>query len=587
MSLDDKPGRQVTSEQYKRLNRWAQRKPCVALMGEFSAGKSTLLNFLIEEEVLPTKVTATELPPVWFSFGNEQPYWLDESMQRHPLSLDNLNAAPREARCIRIFIEAEILEHCDIIDTPGISDPNLAVENWRTAAGYANMVLWCTSATQAWRESERAAWLSMPKRLRRNSLLIVTRADKLVSDIDRAKVGRRMDRETEGFFAGRVFMATLRALKAKEKLARGEETQEWETSGGNRLLELLITQFSDISDRRQALMSRYQEGGQGVSMRRPTARIRGTGAPPIMQATTIGEEDTPPARPQMRVVQPEPSFEEEATPQERPRRPEPAEEPAPRARSLSLDSDEVAPRPIRARRPEPEEDEAPRPVRRVSMRPMQEEEPAPEPRRARLIQPEPEPDIDDYDDGYDDGGYEEEAAYEDDQAYEDDYEAEEEPMPLVLGAAMSAEDDYEEEPQPVARRRSMPVEPEPEYDEHDDYEEEPQPVARQRSMAVEPEPEYDDQDDYGYEDDGYEEEVAEPAPRRAAKPKPRMPYEVELWREVIGQYELDPATEQMTILFDEFLQRLYGGAQEAEDGEDYREPDEDTQETLASVQRFL
>ena len=53
----------------------AQNRPCVALMGEFSAGKSTLSNLLIGTEALPVNVTATQLPPVWLSRGTDAPYF--------------------------------------------------------------------------------------------------------------------------------------------------------------------------------------------------------------------------------------------------------------------------------------------------------------------------------------------------------------------------------------------------------------------------------------------------------------------------------------------------------------------------------
>ncbi|MDH3263165.1 MAG: dynamin family protein, partial [Paracoccaceae bacterium] len=140
----------VSPERAERLSAWAQRKPRVALMGEFSAGKSTLLNFLIEENVIPTRATATEVPPVWFSHGDGDTFWVDAEGDSHPIRNDQIGEVPMSARYVRVFSKAEILEHCDIVDTPGISDPNLAVESWRFAAGVANMVLWCSSATQAW-----------------------------------------------------------------------------------------------------------------------------------------------------------------------------------------------------------------------------------------------------------------------------------------------------------------------------------------------------------------------------------------------------------------------------------------------------
>ena len=50
------------------------RLPRVCLMGEFSAGKSTLSNLLIGASALPVNVTATQLPPVWISHGTDTPY---------------------------------------------------------------------------------------------------------------------------------------------------------------------------------------------------------------------------------------------------------------------------------------------------------------------------------------------------------------------------------------------------------------------------------------------------------------------------------------------------------------------------------
>lgn len=244
----------------ERLSQWARRKPRVALMGEFSAGKSTLLNFLVEADVLPTRATATEVPPVWFSHGDQGSYWVDEAGDRHTVTLAEIVDVPMSARYVRVFSTAEILEHCDIVDTPGISDPNLAAESWRFAAGVANMVLWCSSATQAWRETERSAWLSLPERLRRHSLIIVTRVDKLHTENDREKVRRRLARETTGMFHDMVFMATPDAVRAKADLARGESSPLWEESGAATLLDRLAERFEAIYADRGALLRRHLTG---------------------------------------------------------------------------------------------------------------------------------------------------------------------------------------------------------------------------------------------------------------------------------------------------------------------------------------
>lgn len=211
------------------------RKPRIALMGEFSAGKSTLSNLLIGAAPLPTKVTATQLPPVWISWGDGAPYREDLDGETHPIDIARLSEIdPSETRVIRIFEKSEILEHCDIIDMPGISDPNMASDVWERVIGKADGVIWCTHATQAWRQSEAAVWESLDPKLFETSLLLVTRFDKLHGENDRARVMRRVERETEGLFTARL------PISLTEALAAGDDEQLLERSGSAKLKKHLL-----------------------------------------------------------------------------------------------------------------------------------------------------------------------------------------------------------------------------------------------------------------------------------------------------------------------------------------------------------
>lgn len=247
--------RYVSAKQMGRLAQWTHRRPVIALMGEFSAGKSTLLNLLLGQSVLPTQVTATQLPPVWLRYGSEEPYRVDHSGNRHAVDLDNLMAVPiKETRFIRIYKEAEFLKTCDLLDTPGISDPRIAMGTWIKTIGCANAVLWCTHAGQAWRESERSAWESLPERLRKHSLLMVTRADKITSDLDLGKIDRRLGRETADLFSGRQFISLTNAIQAREE----DDDEAWGTSGAHDFLNSLNGIVETIDSERGHLLWRYQ-----------------------------------------------------------------------------------------------------------------------------------------------------------------------------------------------------------------------------------------------------------------------------------------------------------------------------------------
>lgn len=337
MALDRADMRQVSPALYARLKRWTARKPCVALMGEFSAGKSTLLNFLIEAEILPTRVTATELPPIWCSYGKTGSHWIDQEWNRHPLNVRDIFKVPVDARYARIFVEAEILESCDVIDTPGISDPNLASESWRLAAGLANMVLWCTTATQAWRETERGTWLSLPERLRRHSILVVTRADKLAGRADCDKVEKRLIREAGGLFSKITFLATMDATRAKLEMEAGAETGLWAESGAEALLDAMANEFEAIGERKHKMFARYTVQR---NLARPALLLEGATDP----AADEGDGTVQPIRP-ARFLRAEPAA--------RPQRPKAEDAAALNARIRAGLVDEVRMTP----EPEPEIDE--------------------------------------------------------------------------------------------------------------------------------------------------------------------------------------------------------------------------------------
>ncbi len=211
------------------------RKPRIGLMGEFSAGKSTLSNLLLGSRPLPEKVTATRLSPVWISYGTEAPYRVDIDGTEEPISLDRLEEVPvNETRVIRLFFESEILELCDLIDFPGISDPNMSSDVWERVLNEVDAVIWCTHATQAWRQSEAAVWEDIPEEIRQRSTLLVTRFDKLTSDNDKARVMARVRRETDGLFGGTFPISLIHALAA------GDDEKEWQASGGAAFSDHLI-----------------------------------------------------------------------------------------------------------------------------------------------------------------------------------------------------------------------------------------------------------------------------------------------------------------------------------------------------------
>lgn len=213
----------------------APRKPRLALMGEFSAGKSTLSNLLLGADPLPVKVTATRLPPIWIAYGDEPACREDMLGNQSPIDIHALESVQLEdTRLIRIYLKSDILRLCDLIDMPGISDPNMASDVWQNVIGEADNVIWCSHATQAWRQSEAAVWETLSDQLHEKSLLLLTRFDKLLTERDRTRVLARVRRETAGLFSDMYPVCLTEALVA------GEDRNRWDNSGAGVMVERLI-----------------------------------------------------------------------------------------------------------------------------------------------------------------------------------------------------------------------------------------------------------------------------------------------------------------------------------------------------------
>ena len=213
--------------------------PRIVLMGEFSAGKSTVINALLGRDAVPTAATATQLPAIWFAHGEvEREYAIGADWTVSPLDSPDLSGTDlRRHAVIRLDRPDPVLRGFEIIDTPGISDPTLEGGELAIPTALADLVIWCTPANQAWRQTEVASWRGVPAELRRRSLLLVTRADTLGGERNVEKVRGRLEREAGGEFDRILFMdARLAALAAAAP--SGERTDEhWRRSGGAALAE--------------------------------------------------------------------------------------------------------------------------------------------------------------------------------------------------------------------------------------------------------------------------------------------------------------------------------------------------------------
>ncbi|MEM6939104.1 MAG: hypothetical protein AAF943_01515 [Pseudomonadota bacterium] len=231
----------ISDAAYETLQGWCGPVPVASLMGEFSAGKSTLLNLLLDHEAAPTKVTATHLPPIWFTHSDTSScFGVTWDGEVHSVDLTCPETDFRgDYLMLRMGIDAEILKQVELIDAPGISDPGLRKDALRFLSRYMDFAIWCTAANQAWRQTEKAAFEKLSKAIQAHSVLIITRMDKLRYEKDQAKVLKRVQNDAGDLFSRVIPLQTPKAASVPKEARTEDAAGLWVQSGGAGLFDAL------------------------------------------------------------------------------------------------------------------------------------------------------------------------------------------------------------------------------------------------------------------------------------------------------------------------------------------------------------
>ncbi len=214
------------------------RRPLrLAVVGEANSGKSTLTNLLLGIPVLPTlQVTNTRVPTL-IRYGQEpSAICALDGGEISPLSADA--RPPSMMRSVEIALPLAPLRACEIVDFPGFLDPLVGYDGIDISAYRIDAVVWCTFSTQAWKESENAAWSRLPPQARKYGLLAITNTDRLKDD-QAAKVAARLDQVARSEFRDFALLSSLQALKAFNSKGVVTDPAAWAASGGAGLHEKL------------------------------------------------------------------------------------------------------------------------------------------------------------------------------------------------------------------------------------------------------------------------------------------------------------------------------------------------------------
>ncbi|WP_238367456.1 dynamin family protein [Mesobacterium pallidum] len=227
-----------------------QREPGttrIVICGEVSSGKSTVLNCLLRERLLPDNLGAPVRPYVaarWAPSRRVQSAFPDGTILT-PEFGDH--EALRGADRILIHSSARHVKSYEFLELPLTTADELTDDHFALVRS-ADVLIWVTIASQAWRLTEQRILDELETVIPGRTILAISRADKLRTRRDSEKLMARIEAETMDYFDAAHFVHGTRDLVA----TAGKSRQAWEETGG-----------AAIMDRIEELMARPSARGIG------------------------------------------------------------------------------------------------------------------------------------------------------------------------------------------------------------------------------------------------------------------------------------------------------------------------------------
>lgn len=281
----------------KRIERHLARPVRMAVLGEENSGKSLFLNYLLKHQILPASRFSPDDTEILVRYAPE-PSVCVISAEGHrarqtsrafgTLSKADVRPKPRASsiiyqssasgsaacggadtaimfakpkatkppsRLIEVGLPIELLKQLEMIEVRSIPGSK-SVTPASTAFRQVDIAIWCTLATQAWKETEARSWRRIPAARRQSALMLVTYKDAIRNREDEIKILERLYRATSTLFDDIQLVSLKDAVASLLERDEGHAKELKATSNIDAVQRALLHRVQELKVRRMRKASK-------------------------------------------------------------------------------------------------------------------------------------------------------------------------------------------------------------------------------------------------------------------------------------------------------------------------------------------
>lgn len=204
------------------LEKRAKEPMRIAITGQFSSGKSTFLNALLGQNILPTGITPVTSKLNYIEYGSHQSLWAhykdgtSEELDIQDLGLfSDQRKTTKDVDFLRILFPLDLLKDITFIDTPGLNsqsqaDTTITKDVLKTVDG----IIWLSLIDSAGKHSEEQILKEFSSSFSNKSLCVLNQKDKLSKE-QIAQAIEYVSKKFDEFFQSVIAISAKNALYAR------------------------------------------------------------------------------------------------------------------------------------------------------------------------------------------------------------------------------------------------------------------------------------------------------------------------------------------------------------------------------------